>query len=103
MCITYVDFDSDISDNLEGLEQVVLYAMDKDIPYFAINVPNDTCLKCGYTGHIEGETCPECDGEKIERLARVTGYISTDYRHFNLGKQQEVEQRFKHWLVMPPE
>ena len=24
-------------------------------------------------------------------------YLSTDYRHFNKGKQAEVEDRVKHW------
>jgi hypothetical protein len=38
--------------NIDALEQIVNYAMDKDIPYFAVNVPNDTCLDCGYTGEF---------------------------------------------------
>ena len=41
-----------IQHNLDALETIVNYAMDKDIPYFAVNVPNDTCLGCGYTGEI---------------------------------------------------
>ena len=70
--------------------------MDKDIPYFAINVPNDTCLSCGYTDEL-GDTCPECGGTKIQRLRRVTGYLTGDYTTaFNKGKQQEVEMRVKH-------
>ena len=47
-CITYIELDSGIKNNLEALEILVNYAMDKDIPYFAVNVPNDTCLECGY-------------------------------------------------------
>ena len=47
-CITYVELDSGAQNNLEALEELVNYAMDKDIPYFAINVPSDTCLTCGY-------------------------------------------------------
>ena len=31
-CITYVEFDSGIKNNLEALETIVNYAMDKDIP-----------------------------------------------------------------------
>ena len=37
-----------------------------------------------------------CGGEDIERLRRVTGNLSSDYRNFNLGKQEEVENRKKH-------
>lgn len=46
--------------------------MDKDVPYFAINVPNDTCTDCGYTDEI-GDACPVCGGHNIQRLRRVTG------------------------------
>lgn len=94
-CITYVELDSGVKNNILALEQIVNYAMDHDIPYFAINVPVDTCLKCGYTDEIN-DKCPECGGTDIERLRRVTGYLSTDYRHFNQGKQAEVMDRVKH-------
>ena len=95
-CITYVELEGAVLKNLDALEQIVTYAMDKDIPYFAVNVPNDTCLECGWTGEIENE-CPECGSTNIQRLRRVTGYLTGDYKTaFNKGKQQEVEQRFKH-------
>lgn len=71
-CITYVELDSGVKNNLEALETIVNYAMDKDIPYFAVNVPNDTCAECGYTDEIN-DKCPECGSEHIERLRRVTG------------------------------
>ena len=95
-CITYVELEGAVLKNLSALEQIVTYAMDKDIPYFAINVPNDTCLECGWTGEIENE-CPECGSTHIQRLRRVTGYLTGDYKTaFNYGKQKEVEDRFKH-------
>ena len=95
-CITYVELDSGIKNNLEALEIIVNYAMDKDIPYFAVNVPNDTCLECGFTDEINDE-CPMCGGGDIQRLRRVTGYLTGDYKSaFNLGKQQETQMRVKH-------
>ena len=95
-CITYVELEGAVLKNLDALEQIVSYAMDKDIPYFAINVPNDTCLECGWTGEIENE-CPECGSKNIQRLRRVTGYLTGNYTTaFNIGKQHEVEDRFKH-------
>lgn len=95
-CITYVDLSSSMKNNIKGLETIVDYAMDKDIPYFAINVPNDTCMNCGYTDEI-GKECPVCGGKNIQRLRRVTGYLTGNYTTaFNKGKQQEVEMRVKH-------
>lgn len=99
-CITYVELESSVKHNIDGLESLVNYAMDKDIPYFAINVPNDLCMDCGYTEEI-GDTCPICGGKHIQRLRRVTGYLTGDYTTaFNKGKQQEVEMRVKHDEVM---
>lgn len=96
-CITYVELDAGVKNNLAALEQIVSYAMDKDIPYFAVNVPNDMCTKCGYTDEI-GDVCPMCGCRKIRRLRRVTGYLTGDYTEaFNDGKQQEVEMRVKHF------
>lgn len=95
-CITYVELDSGAKNNLEALEALVNYAMDKDIPYFAINVPNDTCLDCGYTDEFNDE-CPMCHSHNIQQLRRVTGYLTGDYKTaFNYGKQKEAEDRFKH-------
>ena len=95
-CITYVELEGAILKNLKALEQIVTYAMDKDVPYFAINVPNDTCLNCGWTGEIANE-CPECGSTNISRLRRVTGYLTGNYTTaFNPGKQKEVEERYKH-------
>ena len=95
-CITYVELEGTVKHNTEALEEIVNYAMDKDIPYFAINVPNDMCTNCGYTDEIN-TNCPMCECPNIRRLRRVTGYLTGDYTSaFNLGKQQEVEMRVKH-------
>ena len=95
-CITYVELEGSVKNNLDALETIIDYAMDKDIPYFAINVPNDMCTNCGYCDDINNE-CPMCGCNEIRRLRRVTGYLTGDYKSaFNSGKQQEVEMRVKH-------
>lgn len=95
-CITYVELESGIKNNLKALEQIVVYAMDKDIPYLAINVPNDTCLDCGYCDEFNNQ-CPECGSTNIQQLRRVTGYLTGNYKTaFNYGKQKETEARVKH-------
>lgn len=95
-CITYVELPSSTKNNIEALETIVNYAMDNDIPYFAINVPIDTCDDCGYCGDI-GDICPVCGSTHISHLRRVTGYLTGDYKSaFNPGKQEESDDRVKH-------
>lgn len=95
-CITYVELDGGIEKNIDALETIVDYAMEHDIPYFAVNVPNDTCLDCGFTGEFN-DVCPICGSHNIQRLRRVTGYLTGNYTTaFNFGKQKEVEMRVRH-------
>lgn len=95
-CITYVELDSGIVNNPEAIEKIIDYAFNElDIPYLAFNFPIDTCLSCGYQSEFNNN-CPMCGSENIEQLRRVTGYLTTDYRKFNKGKQSEVKDRFKH-------
>ena len=95
-CITYVEISSNAVKNPEGIEKLVDYAMSINIPYLALNFPLDTCGNCGYSSQINTELCPVCGSDKIERLKRVTGYLTTDYRKFNDGKIAEVNDRVIH-------
>ena len=94
-CITYVECESTFMQNTKAVEDVIDYAMSIDIPYLAINFPIDSCLDCGYQGEFN-DKCPECGSSNIQQLRRVTGYLTTDYRKFNVGKQAETENRVKH-------
>ena len=97
-CITYVELDSTFVKNQKAIEQIIDYAFKElNIPYLAFNFPIDSCLDCGYQGEFN-EECPECKSENIQQLRRVTGYLTTDYRNFNKGKQAETEDRIKHSL-----
>lgn len=71
-CITYVELPASSINNIDALETIVDYALDKDIPYFALNVPSDTCEDCGFQGELP-EKCPKCGSTNISRLRRVTG------------------------------
>ena len=95
-CITYVELPSTVDHNDKALEEIINYAMEHDIPYFAINIPVDTCINCGASGEF-GDKCPECGSTKIEKLRRVTGYLTGNYlTAFNKGKIQETNLRIKH-------
>ena len=94
--ITYIECDSSLMSNPAAVEEIINYAMQElDIPYLAFNFPIDTCNDCGYQSEFDAE-CPECGSENITQLRRVTGYLSSDYRRFNDGKQAEVRDRVKH-------
>ena len=95
-CITYVELESTFMQNEKAVESIIDFAFKElDIPYLAFNFPIDTCLDCGYQGEFNN-TCPQCGGSNIQQLRRVTGYLTSDYRNFNDGKQAEVEERVKH-------
>lgn len=99
-CITYVEIGDKAINNLDALEQIVLYAKAKDVPYFALNVRLSECTSCGYHGYMNvGEDCPVCGADhdtSVLDFARVTGYLSTSIKHFNKGKQMETKDRFIH-------
>ena len=95
-CITYAEVDSKVINNVDALEELVKYAMDEDIPYFAVNFSIDNCKECGYSGEFEGDVCPKCGSSNIEHLGRVTGYLSSDVRRFNYGKYNEFKDRVIH-------
>lgn len=95
-CITYIELESTFVQNTKAVEDIIDYAFNElDIPYLAFNFPIDSCLDCGYQGEFNNE-CPQCGSKNIQQLRRVTGYLTTDYRNFNEGKQAEVEERVKH-------
>ena len=94
-CITYIELESAVMKNEKAIEDIIDYAMSLDIPYLAFNFPIDTCLKCGYQGEIN-YNCPKCGNTDIQRLRRVTGYLTTDYRNFNASKIKECLDRVKH-------
>ena len=95
-CITYIELESTFVQNTKAIEDIIDYAFNElDIPYLAFNFPIDSCLDCGYQGEFNNE-CPQCGSKNIQQLRRVTGYLTTDYRNFNEGKQAEVEERVKH-------
>ena len=95
-CITYVEVPSGVKNNIDALETIVNYAMDKDIPYFALNIKIDNCMDCGYQDEMN-DTCPQCGSHNIQHLRRVTGYLTGDYKTaFNYGKQKETEDRQLH-------
>ena len=95
-CITYVELPSNAVNNIDACEELVLYMMDRDIPYAALNFKLNSCRECGYHGIDLVDECPVCGSHDIEHLARVTGYLSVDVSNMNYGKQKETGDRVEH-------
>ena len=95
--ICYTELPSNCYYNIDAVEKLVDYAMDHDVPYFAINISINQCHECGERiWDVSLTECPKCGCKEIDELGRVTGYLSTTYKHFNPGKQSEFKDRIKH-------
>ena len=100
--ITYVELDSDPTNNLEAFEKIIRYMKECNIGYGSINHPVDRDPVCGYTGIINN-VCPKCGrteekGPKFERIRRITGYLVGTLDRFNDAKKAEENQRVKHQI-----
>jgi len=74
-CITYTEVGETPYYNIDGIEKLVDYAMDKDVPYFAINLKISQCHNCGERiWDLSLDKCPKCGCENIDQLGRVTGW-----------------------------
>lgn len=71
-CITYVELPSTATNNIDSCEELVVYAMKKDLPYFSLHFPLDFCLDCHSKGDFNG-ICSHCGSHNIEELRMVTG------------------------------
>ncbi|MDF2946630.1 MAG: nrdD [Bacillales bacterium] len=96
--ITYIELDGNASKNLEALEMIIRTMGHYNIGYGSINHPVDRCDDCGHQGIIYNE-CPKCgndDQEKIDRIRRITGYLTGSLNRWNSGKKAEELDRVKH-------
>ena len=93
--ITYVELDGEAKKNISVILKIVKTMKDEGIGYGSINHPVDTCMKCGYKGIIYTK-CPVCGSEHIERLRRITGYLTGSLESWNSAKQAEERDRVKH-------
>ena len=69
-----------------------------DMGYAAINYPVDYCNSCGTSNNVipHSQPCPICgEIENIDRVRRITGYLSTLNR-FNDAKVTEESDRKVH-------
>lgn len=96
--IFYVEADADLTKNPEAVDAVNRMAWANDMGYNAINHVSARCPRCSYEVHDGTDApdrCPKC-GEKMDKLARVTGYLSSTLTKWNSGKKAEFRDRVIH-------
>jgi ribonucleoside-triphosphate reductase (formate) len=80
----------------EAIMDILNYAYKKtNISYLGINFHIRYCKDCGTYLKNEDKICPNCKGNDIQGVSRVTGYLSLDER-FGPGKYHEREDRITH-------
>ena len=92
--------------NSDAIIELIQYAHDAGIEYFAVNTISDVCYDCGYTGEITynektaSYKCPQCgneDGMKMKIQRRCCGYISNyNITHALEGRMKEIKNRAIH-------
>lgn len=95
--IFYVELDGDATHNVEAVMNVV-DLMDKfNIGYCSINHTRNRCLDCGYEdAQKELRICPNCGGDNIDTLQRITGYLVGTTDRWNSAKLAELKDRETH-------
>lgn len=68
--IMYVELESNVVKNKEAVLNIINYAMNSEVSYFALNFPISHCNNCHYDGDMN-DVCPECGSDNIEILGRV--------------------------------
>lgn len=91
------------TDNIEALEEIVNHAMDRGL-YYGVNFEKCHCHNCGHHGDFPIGVCPNCSSTNILVVDRVCGYLGVKNLNgetrYNEGKEQETENRVKHYNVV---
>jgi ribonucleoside-triphosphate reductase len=104
--ISYSENSGKVS-NTKAIVELIQYAYDKKVEYYAMNTISDVCYDCGYIGEIEynednkNYKCPNCNnsnGANMKIQRRSCGYISNyNITHGKKGRMLEIKNRAKHF------
>lgn len=94
--IFYIEQDGDPTNNPESISRYVDIMHRNNGMYMSINFNQNICLDCGYTWNGKEHECPKCHSNNLDALARITGYLTTSVKNWNLAKQGEFWDRVAH-------
>ena len=93
--ISYIELSAPPKNNVDVIESIVKHMLASDMGYVSVNFPTDFCLDCGLKGVVIEKDCPSCGSNDIERVRRITGYLSKK-ENFNKYKDEELKHRTTH-------
>lgn len=94
--IFYIEQEGDPTNNPESISRYVDIMHRNNGMYMSINFNQNICLDCGYTWNGKEHECPKCHSNNLDALARITGYLTTSVKNWNLAKQGEFWDRVAH-------
>ena len=95
--IFYVEIDGDATHNPQAIMDIVDLLDKYNIGYCSVNHNRNRCMTCGYEdAQQELSVCPNCGGENIDRLQRITGYLVGTTERWNKAKLAELNDRVIH-------
>ena len=73
-------------------QKLLRVAANEGCNYFTFNVPNTICNDCGHIDKRYLKICPKCNGNNIDYMTRVIGYMKR-MSNFSIARQKEAEKR----------
>lgn len=73
--------------------QLLRVASKEGCNYFTFNIPNTVCNDCGHIDKRYLKKCPVCNGNDLDYLTRVIGYMKR-ISSFSEARQKEAEHRY---------
>ena len=74
--ILYVEFDGDVTKNVQVIPKVIDKMVECNAGYLNINTTRSRCLDCGFENTDKDlEICPKCGSHNIDTIQKITGYL----------------------------
>ena len=95
--IFYIEIDGDATHNPQAIMDIVDLMDKHNIGYCSVNHNRNRCMDCGYEdAQQELTSCPNCNGNNIDKLQRITGYLVGTTERWNKAKLAELNDRIIH-------
>jgi anaerobic ribonucleoside-triphosphate reductase len=95
--IFYIELDGDATRNPITIMKIVDLLDKYNMGYGSVNHTRSRCLDCGFENANENlQQCPNCQGNNIDVIQRITGYLVGSVSSWNSAKKAELKDRVQH-------